>query len=109
MRRFARLRKRVDNLGFVASVLRSTGLGQDLHPTRWPRFARAVRGAKIGPHLTTMFHAINNPDKEALVEYGTINAADLALIHHTDSVDDAYEWIVGQLVEKALGQPGPML
>jgi uncharacterized protein (TIGR00730 family) len=48
-------------------------------------------------------------DFEALVEYGTINAADLALMHHTDSVDDAYEWIVSQLVEKALGQPGPML
>jgi uncharacterized protein (TIGR00730 family) len=46
---------------------------------------------------------------KALVEHGTINAADLALMHHTDSVDDAYEWIVGQLVEKALGQPGPML
>ena len=48
-------------------------------------------------------------DFEALVQHGTINAADLALMHHTDSVDEAYEWIVGQLVEKALGQPGPML
>jgi len=46
---------------------------------------------------------------EALVQHGTINSEDLALMHHTDSVDDAYGWIVNQLVEKALGQPGPML
>ena len=42
------------------------------------------------------------------MQHGTINGEDLALMHHTDSVDDAYEWIVNQLVEKALGQPGPM-
>ena len=46
---------------------------------------------------------------EALVQHGTINAADLALMYRTDSVDDAYDWIVKQLVDKALGQPGPML
>lgn len=48
-------------------------------------------------------------DFDALVRHGTINAADVALMHHTDSVDDAYEWIVRELAEKALGQPGPML
>ena len=48
-------------------------------------------------------------DFEALVQHGTIDGEDLALMHRTDSVDDAYEWIVNQLVEKALGQPGPML
>ena len=66
-----RLRARLDGLGFAAGVLRSTGLTRALHPTRWPKFARAVRGAKVGPHLATMFHAFNNPDKEALVEYET--------------------------------------
>jgi len=30
-------------------------------------------------------------------------------MHRTDSVDDAYEWIVRHLAEKALGQPGAML
>jgi len=30
-------------------------------------------------------------------------------MHHTDSVDDAYDWIVLQLAEHALGLPGPML
>ena len=46
---------------------------------------------------------------DALVRYGTINARDLELMHHTDSVDDAYDWIVRQLTEHALAQPGPML
>jgi hypothetical protein len=30
-------------------------------------------------------------------------------MHRTDSVDDAYDWIVRQLAEKALGQPGATL
>jgi len=48
-------------------------------------------------------------DFDALVRHGTIGAKDLELMHHTDSVDDAYHWIVQQLSERALGQPGPML
>ena len=48
-------------------------------------------------------------DFGALVRHGTINAQDLELMHHTDSVDDAYNWIVRHLSEYALGQPGPML
>ena len=48
-------------------------------------------------------------DFGALVRHGTIGARDLELMHHTDSVDDAYNWIVQQLTEHALGQPGPML
>jgi len=48
-------------------------------------------------------------DFDALVRHGTIDAQDLKLMHHTDSVDDAYDWIVLQLAEYALGQPGPML
>jgi len=48
-------------------------------------------------------------DFGALVRHGTISARDLELMHHTDSVDDAYNWIVKQLSEYALGQPGPML
>ena len=46
---------------------------------------------------------------DALVRYGTINARDLELMHRTDSVDDAYDWIVRHLTEYALGRPGPML
>jgi uncharacterized protein (TIGR00730 family) len=48
-------------------------------------------------------------DFHALVRHGTINKRDLELMHHTDSVDDAYDWIVRRLTEDALGRPGPML
>jgi uncharacterized protein (TIGR00730 family) len=48
-------------------------------------------------------------DLDALVRHGTINANDLELMHYTDSVDEAYDWIVSQLTEHALGEPGPML
>jgi uncharacterized protein (TIGR00730 family) len=48
-------------------------------------------------------------DFDALVRHGTINAADVDLVYRTDSVDDAYEWIVRHLAEHALGKPGAML
>jgi uncharacterized protein (TIGR00730 family) len=48
-------------------------------------------------------------DFDALVRHGTINARDLELMHHTDSVDDAYNWVVMQLAERAIGIPGPTL
>jgi predicted Rossmann-fold nucleotide-binding protein len=48
-------------------------------------------------------------DLDALVRHGTISAADVDLLHRTDSVDEAYGWIVRQLAEHALAQPGPML
>ena len=46
---------------------------------------------------------------DALVKHGTINAEDLNLMHRTDSVDDAYDWVVRQLSEHALAKPGAML
>jgi predicted Rossmann-fold nucleotide-binding protein len=46
---------------------------------------------------------------DALVRHGTINAADVDLMHRTDSVDDAYEWIVHHLTERSLDKPGPTL
>jgi uncharacterized protein (TIGR00730 family) len=46
---------------------------------------------------------------DALVRHGTISASDVNLVHRTDSVDEAYDWIVLQLAEHALAQPGPML
>ena len=48
-------------------------------------------------------------DFDALVRHGTIDARDVGLVYRTDSVDDAYDWVVRQLAEHALGQPGPML
>ena len=45
-------------------------------------------------------------DFDALVRHGTIRPHDVDLVHRTDSVDEAYDWIVRQLAEHALGQPG---
>jgi len=46
---------------------------------------------------------------DALVRHGTVSAEDLNLFHRTDSLDDAFNWIVSQLSEHALGHPGAML
>ena len=46
---------------------------------------------------------------DALAAHGTIDPEDIRLMHRTDSVDDAYSWIVKQLAEKALAQPGATL
>ncbi|HUJ86396.1 MAG TPA: LOG family protein [Burkholderiales bacterium] len=49
-------------------------------------------------------------DFDALVAHGTIDAKDVDLVHRTDSVDDAYDWIVGRLSsDGAIDQPGAML
>ena len=46
---------------------------------------------------------------EALVRHGAIDAADVNLVHRTDSVHEAYDWLIRQLTEHALGTPGAML
>jgi len=47
---------------------------------------------------------------DALVRYRTISPGDVDLVFRTDSIDDAYHWIVGELLrKKALAQPGAML
>jgi uncharacterized protein (TIGR00730 family) len=46
---------------------------------------------------------------EVLVEYGTINADDLDLFFHTDSVDEAYDHIVSELSKGGMPEPGPTL
>ena len=48
-------------------------------------------------------------DFGALVRHGTIDAADIGIMHRTDSVDAAYDWVVAQLNKYALGKPGAML
>ena len=42
---------------------------------------------------------------DALVRHGTISPQDVDIVHRTDSVDDAYEWLVPQLT-KAIAEPG---
>ena len=51
-------------------------------------------------------HVINF---DALVRHGTIDARDVKLVHPTDSVDDAYDWVIHQLGKRALAQPGATL
>ena len=46
---------------------------------------------------------------DALVRHGTISPRDVELVHRTDSVDEAYEWVTAQLTAHALGRPGAML
>ena len=46
---------------------------------------------------------------DALVRHGTIDAEHLKIMHRTDSVDEAFDWVAAQLLEHALGQPGAML
>ena len=48
-------------------------------------------------------------DMEALVRHGTISAADLDLFFETDSVDEAFDFITTELIEKSLGTPGGVL
>jgi fatty-acyl-CoA synthase len=63
-----RLRQRAKDAAFAAQVLRNTGVAHAFHPSRLPGFVRAARGTRLGPHLAVMFHAHNQPDKEAIVE-----------------------------------------
>jgi len=46
---------------------------------------------------------------EVLVKHGTVNAEDMDLFFKTDSVDEAFDFITGELVEKSLGTPGGSL
>ena len=46
---------------------------------------------------------------DALVKHGTIDAADVKLMHRTDSVDEAFEWVTARLMQHALAKPGAML
>ncbi len=43
---------------------------------------------------------------DALVKYGTISREDLSLFKRTDSIDEAFEYITGELVDHALEKPG---
>lgn len=46
---------------------------------------------------------------DALVRAGTIDAKDTELFHRTDSVDDAFGWLVPRLLPQAADRGGPRL
>ena len=48
-------------------------------------------------------------DFDALVDFGTIDVADLDLFLRTDSVDEAFDFITAELEEHALASPGATL
>jgi len=48
-------------------------------------------------------------DFDALVEFGTISAEDLDLLHPTDSVDDAFDYVTKGLIAHAIDKPGAVL
>jgi len=48
-------------------------------------------------------------DFDALVRHGTIDAKDLEIMHRTDSVDEAFDWVVEQLAKYAIARPGAMM
>jgi uncharacterized protein (TIGR00730 family) len=46
---------------------------------------------------------------DSLIRYGTISSEDVMLLHRTDSVDDAYEFLVGELSKYAEVERGVRL
>ncbi len=68
---------------------------------------------KIRKHLPVVLFGSEFWDKvvnfDAMVELGTISADDLKLVHRTDSVEEAYDHIVGELSRFAMNIPGARL
>ncbi|MCH8237913.1 MAG: LOG family protein, partial [Proteobacteria bacterium] len=46
---------------------------------------------------------------DAMIKFGTIGAEDLDLFFQVDSVDEAFDYITKELLEKSLGTPGGCL
>ena len=46
---------------------------------------------------------------DALVKHGTISPEDMDLFFKTDTVDEAFDFITRELVDKSLGTPGGVL
>ena len=68
---------------------------------------------KIKKHLPIVLFGTEFWDQvlnlDAMVEYGTIDRDDLALVFRTDSVDEAFDFITSELTEHALAEPGGAL
>ena len=72
-----------------------------------------LQTGKIRKHLPVVLFGTKYWDEvinfDALVKYGNIDARDLDLVYRTDSVDEAYEYLVGQLSKFSLQEPGATL
>ncbi len=72
-----------------------------------------IQTLKIKKHLPIVLFGSDFWDKvvdfDALVDFGTIDVADLDLFLRTDSVDEAFDFITAELEEHALASPGATL
>jgi len=72
-----------------------------------------MQTGKIRKHLPVVLFGTAYWDEvvnfDALVKYGTISEEDLKLFRRTDSVDEAYDYLVTELTEYALAEPGAIL
>jgi uncharacterized protein (TIGR00730 family) len=72
-----------------------------------------LQTGKIRKHLPIVLFGTKYWDEvvdfDKLVEYGNIDAVDLDLVYRTDSIDDAYEYLIAQLSKYAISQPGATL
>lgn len=72
-----------------------------------------VQTRKVRKHLPIVLYGPDYWDEivdfDALVAHGTISPEDLKLFHRTDSVDDAYDFLVRHLSEYSLEEPGATL
>ena len=68
---------------------------------------------KIGKHLPVVLFGPKYWEEvinfDALIRRGVIDARDLTLFHRTDSVDDAFEFLVRNLTQYALAERGAIL
>jgi len=85
--RFKRAGAVAEGAAFATTVLNRTGFLGALSPAGIYRFTQAARGMKPGPHLGLLLHAINKPEKVALIEggrrirFGDLNAEINQLAH----------------------------
>ena len=72
-----------------------------------------LQTGKMRKHLPVVLFGSDYWDEvinfDALVKYGNINAEDLDLIYRTDSVEEAYQYVVSQLSKYSMAQPGAIL
>jgi fatty-acyl-CoA synthase len=66
---FNKIRWLANEAKIAARVAHSTGVMTAMRPGRLLQFVRAARETKLGPHLAVLYHASNQPEKEAIVEY----------------------------------------
>lgn len=72
-----------------------------------------LQTGKIRKHLPIVLFGASYWDEvinfDALVRHGTIDAKDLGLMFRTDSVDEAYDFLVGELSAHAIEERGAIL